>query len=52
MLDAGCWMLWAYEHQSQSRELFSIGAADGNQWLGSNPWEIHQSAEHPEGMRV
>jgi hypothetical protein len=27
------------------------GAADGSQGLRSNPWEIHESVEHPEGMR-
>jgi hypothetical protein len=27
-------------------------AAKGSQGLRSNPWEIHESAEHPQGMKA
>jgi hypothetical protein len=35
----------------ESRIAHTEGVRDGSQGLRSNPWETHESAEHPEGMR-
>jgi hypothetical protein len=66
MLDAGRWVLGLeplLDFQHPASNIYSLqekesstshpgGVREGSQGLRSNPWEIHESAEHPEGMRA